>query len=146
MLFLPFSFFEIEGYKKIGEFDYEITINYLDKYYDQLKKEISSMKNEEIMQSFFEKVLESPYSEKVIDCLEDYKNVLNNIKEFFLENSSIPDLNLNNLIIPKLTHNNLTPIYELKFADGNKALIKQNPKNGNFIIIKKIDENGNLGY
>ena len=146
VLFLPLSCFEVENYEKIGENDYKIYLNYLDKYYEQLKKEISSMKNEEIMQSFFEKVLESPYSEKVIDCFEDYKNVLNNIKEFFLENSSIPDLNLNNLIIPKLTHNNLTPIYELKFADGNKALIKQNPKNGNFVIIKKIDENGNLGY
>ena len=146
VLFLPLSCFEVENYEKIGENDYKIYLNYLDKYYEQLKKEISSMKNEEIMQSFFEKVLESPYSEKVIDCFEDYKNVLNNIKEFFLENSSIPDLNLNNLIIPKLPHNNLTPIYELKFADGNKALIKQNPKNGNFVIIKKIDENGNLGY
>ena len=136
----------MENYEKIGENDYKIYLNYLDKYYDQLKKEISSMKNEEIMQSFFEKVLESPYSEKVIEYLEDYKNILNNIKDFFLENSSIPDLNLNNLIIPKLPHNNLTPIYELKFADGNKALIKQNPKNGNIVIIKKIDENGNLGY
>ena len=37
-------------------------------------------------------------------------------------------------------------IWELKYADGNKAIIKQHPKRGDNIIIKKIDENGNLGY
>ena len=190
VVFLPLSCFEVESYKKIGENDYEIYINYLDKYYDQLKNEISSMKNEEVLQSFFEKVLESPFSEKVIEYLEDYNNIFNNIKDFFLEHSSIPDLNLNiNKIIPKLPHNKLIPrfnenasmegipsgfsngkqlnalfssepvsiqlqehktsgykIWELKYENGNKAIIKQHPTKGNNIIIKKIDENGNFGY
>ena len=37
-------------------------------------------------------------------------------------------------------------IWELKYADGNKAIIKQHPKRGDNIIIKKIDENGQFGY
>ena len=177
-------------YKKIGESDYEIKLNYLDKYYDELNKTISLMKNQDEMQTFYEKVLESPFSEKVIECLEDYKNIFNNIKDFFIERSSIQDINLNfNKIIPKLPHDKLIPrfnenasmegipsgfsngkqlnalfssepvsiqlqenknsgykIWELKYSDGNKAIIKQHPKRGDNIIIKKIDENGQLGY
>ena len=37
-------------------------------------------------------------------------------------------------------------IWELKYSDGSKAIIKQHPKRGDNIIIKKIDENGNFGY
>ena len=190
VLFLPLSCFEITDYKKIGESDYEITLNYLDKYYEELNKTISLMKNQDEMQRFYEKVLESPFSEKVIECLEDYKNIFNNIKDFFIERSSIQDINLNfNKIIPKLPHDKLIPrfnenasmegipsgfsngkqlnalfssepvsiqlqenknsgykIWELKYSDGNKAIIKQHPKRGDNIIIKKIDENGQLGY
>ena len=190
VLFLPLSCFEVEGYKKLAENDYEIYLNYLDKYYDQLNNAISSMKNEEVLQEFYEKVLESPFSESVIECLEDYHNIFNNIKDFFLDHSSIQDVNLNfNKIIPKLPHNKLIPrfnenasmegipsgfsngkqlnilyssepvsiqlqenknsgykIWELKYADGNKAIIKQHPNRGDNIIIKKIDENGNFGY
>ena len=190
VLFLPLSCFEITDYKKIGESDYEITLNYLDKYYEELNKTISLMKNQDEMQTFYEKVLESPFSEKVIECLEDYKNIFNNIKDFFIERSSIQDINLNfNKIIPKLPHDKLIPrfnenasmegipsgfsngkqlnalfssepvsiqlqenknsgykIWELKYSDGNKAIIKQHPKRGDNIIIKKIDENGQLGY
>ena len=190
VLFLPLSCFEITDYKKIGESDYEIKLNYLDKYYDELNKTISLMKNQDEMQRFYEKVLESPFSEKVIECLEDYKNIFNNIKDFFIERSSIQDINLNfNKIIPKLPHDKLIPrfnenasmegipsgfsngkqlnalfssepvsiqlqenknsgykIWELKYSDGNKAIIKQHPKRGDNIIIKKIDENGQLGY
>ena len=190
VLFLPLSCFEITDYKKIGESDYEIKLNYLDKYYDELNKTISLMKNQDEMQTFYEKVLESPFSEKVIECLEDYKNIFNNIKDFFIERSSIQDINLNfNKIIPKLPHDKLIPrfnenasmegipsgfsngkqlnalfssepvsiqlqenknsgykIWELKYSDGNKAIIKQHPKRGDNIIIKKIDENGQLGY
>jgi len=139
------------------------------------------MKKEDAMQEFYEKVLESPFSEKVIECLEDYQNIFNNIKDFFLERSSIQGINLNfNKIIPKLPHDKLMPrfnenasmegipsgfsngkqlnalfssepvsiqlqenknsgykIWELKYADGNKAIIKQHPKRGDNIIIKK---------
>ena len=52
------------------------------------------MKNEEVLQEFYEKVLESPFSERVIECLEDYHNIFNNIKDFFLDHSSIQDVNL----------------------------------------------------
>lgn len=148
------------------------------------------MKNEEVLQEFYEKVLESPFSERVIECLEDYHNIFNNIKDFFLDHSSIQDVNLHfNKIIPKLPHNKLIPrfnenasmegipsgfsngkqlnilyssepvsiqlqenknsgykIWELKYADGNKAKIKQHPNRRDNIIIKKIDENGNFGY
>ena len=190
VLFLPLSCFEIESYTKIGESEYEITLNYLDKYYDQLNKTISSMKNQESIQTFYEKVLESPFSVKVIECLEDYNNIFNNIKEFFLDRSELKDINLNfNKVIPKLPHEKLIPrfnenasmegipsgfsngkqlnalfrsepvsiqlqenknsgykIWELKYADGKKAIIKQHPRRGDNIIIKKIDENGNFGY
>ena len=190
VLFLPLSCFEIVDYKKIGDSDYEITLNYLDKYYEELNKTIASMKKEDAMQEFYEKVLESPFSEKVIECLEDYQNIFNNIKDFFLEHCSIQGINLNfNKIIPKLPHDKLMPrfnenasmegipsgfsngkqlnalfssepvsiqlqenknsgykIWELKYADGNKAIIKQHPKRGDNIIIKKIDENGQFGY
>jgi len=37
-------------------------------------------------------------------------------------------------------------VWELKYADGSRAIIKQYPTKGNNIIIKKIDEQGNLGY
>ena len=47
VLFLPYSCFEIENYKKLGESEYEIILNYLDKYYDKIKEKISSMKEEE---------------------------------------------------------------------------------------------------
>ena len=190
VLFFPLFCFEIEDYKKIGESDYEVSLNYLDKYYEQLNKAISSMKKQETLQEFYEKVLESPFSEKVIECLKDYKNIFNNIKDFFLDHSSIQNVNLNfNKVIPKLPHEKLIPrfnenasmegipsgfsngkqlnalyssepvsiqlqenkisgykIWELKYPDGSKAIIKQHPKRGDNIIIKKIDENGNLGY
>ena len=190
VLFLPLSCFEIEKYKKTGEFDYEITLNYLDKYYEQLEKKISMMKEQKVMQEFYEKVLESTFSKRVIECLEDYHGIFNNIKDFFLDHSSIQEINLNyNKFIPKLPHEKLIPrfnenasmegipsgfsngkqlnalyssepvsiqlqenknsgykIWELKYADGNKAIIKQHPRRGDNIIIKKIDENGNFGY
>ena len=190
VLFLPLSCFEVVDYKKIGDRDYEITLNYLDKYYDQLNKTIASMKKQNEVQNFYEKVLESPFSTKVIEYLEDYKNIFNNIKDYFLDRSPLQDINLNyNKIIPKLPHEKLVPrfnenasmegipsgfsngkqlnilyssepvsiqlqehkttgykIWELKYADGNKAIIKQHPKRGDNIIIKKIDENGQLGY
>ena len=190
VLFLPLSCFEIEDYKKIGESDYEITLNYLDKYYEQLNKTISSMKKQDTIQDFYEKVLESPFSEKVIECLKDYENIFNNIKDFFLDRASIQNVNLSfNKVIPKLPHDKLIPrfnenasmegipsgfsngkqlnalyssepvsiqlqenkmsgykIWELKYADGSKAIIKQHPRRGDNIIIKKIDENGNFGY
>ena len=190
VLFLPLSCFEIEKYKKTGEFDYEITLNYLDKYYEQLKNKISMMKEQKVLQEFYEKVLESTFSKRVIECLEDYHGIFNNIKDFFLDHSSIQEINLNyNKFIPKLPHEKLIPrfnenasmegipsgfsngkqlnalyssepvsiqlqenkysgykIWELKYADGNKAIIKQHPKRGDNIIIKKIDENGNFGY
>ena len=44
VLFLPYSCFEIENYKKLGESEYEIILNYLDKYYDKIKEKISSKK------------------------------------------------------------------------------------------------------
>jgi len=47
VLFLPYSCFEIENYKNLGESEYEIILNYLDKYYDKIKEKISSMKEEE---------------------------------------------------------------------------------------------------
>ena len=56
VLFLPLSCFEIIDYKKIGDSDYEITLNYLDKYYEKLNKAISSMKKQDAMQEFYEKV------------------------------------------------------------------------------------------
>ena len=190
VLFLPLSCFEIEKYKKTGEFDYEITLNYLDKYYEQLKNKISMMKEQKVLQEFYEKVLESTFSKRVIECLEDYHGIFSNIKDFFLDHSSIQEINLNyNKFIPKLPHEKLIPrfnenasmegipsgfsngkqlnalyssepvsiqlqenkysgykIWELKYADGNKAIIKQHPKRGDNIIIKKIDENGNFGY
>ena len=190
VLFLPLSCFEITDYKKIGNSDYEITLNYLDKYYDELNKKISSMKKQDTLQKFYEKVLESPFSEKVIECLEDYRNIFNNIKDFFQDRSTIENINLSfNKIIPKLPHEKLIPkfnenasmkgipsgysngkqlnvlyksepvtiqlqehkntgykIWELKYADGKKAIIRYNAKKGNNIIIKKIDENGQLGY
>ena len=82
VLFLPLSCFEIENYRKIGENEYEVTLNYLDKYYHQLKNKISELKKQEEMQDFYEKILESPFSMKVIECLEDYNSIFNNIKDF----------------------------------------------------------------
>ena len=190
VLFLPLSCFEIENYSKIGENEYEITLNYLDKYYEQLKNKISIIKEEKEMQDFYEKVLESSFSKKVVECLEDYQKIFNNIKDFFLENSSIQEINLNyNKVIPKLPHEKLIQrfnenasmegipsgfsngkqlnalyssepisvqlqeskssgykIWELKYNDGTKAIIRRHPRTGENIIIKKIDENGNLGY
>ena len=190
VLFLPLSCFEIESYKKTGEFEYEITLNYLDKYYDQLKKKISIIKTQDKMQKFYEKILESPFSSKVIECLKDYQTLFNNIKDFLLDNSTIQNINLHfNKIIPKLPHEKLMPrfkengnkpgipsgfsngkqlnalfssepvsiqlqenkfsgykIWELKYSDGSKAIIRQHKVRGDNIIIKKIDENGNLGY
>ena len=190
VLFLPLSCFELEDYKKTGENDYEITLNYLDKYYDQLKKKISIIKEQRELQDFYEKVLDSPFSKDVIECLEDYEKIFNNIKDFFAEHSPIQEINLNyNKIIPKLPHEKLIPrfnenasmkglpsgfsngkqlnalfssepisvqlqenknlgykIWELKYADGTKAIIKKHQTRGDNIIIKKIDENGQLGY
>ena len=83
VLFLPLSCFEIEDYKKIGENEYEITLNYLDKYYEQLKNKISIIKEQKELQEFYEKVLESSFSKKVVECLEDYNNIFNNIIDFF---------------------------------------------------------------
>lgn len=34
----------------------------------------------------------------------------------------------------------------MKYADGNKAIINHNPKRGDNIIIKKINENDNFCY
>lgn len=129
-------------------------------------------------------------SEKVIECLEDYKNIFNNFKYFFLDQSSLNDINLNfNKMIPKFPCEKLIPrfnenasmetipsgfnnrkklnalyksepisiqlqenknsgskIWELKYADGNKAIINHNPKRGDNIIIKKINENDNFCY
>ena len=190
VLFLPLSCFEIEKYVKTGDFDYEITLNYLDKYYSQLENKINIMKEEKEMQDFYEKVLESSFSERVIECLKDYDTIFTNIKDFFLDHSSIPEINLNyNKLIPKLPHDKLVPrfsekcsmeglpsgfsngkqlnalfssepvsiqlqqsksagykIWELKYSDGSKAIIRQHPKKGTNIIIKQYDENGNLGY
>jgi hypothetical protein len=190
VLFLPLSCFEIENYLKTGESDYEITLNYLDKYYEQIENKISLMKEQKEIQDFYEKVLESSFSKQVVECLEDYHRIFNNIKEFFLDHSSIQEINLNyNKVIPKLPHEKLIPkfnenakiegipsgfsngkqlnalyssepvsiqlqksknsgykVWELKYADGNKAIIKQHPKRGDNIIIKKFDENGNYGY
>ena len=79
VLFLPFSCFEIESYKKMGEFEYEITLNYLDKYYDQIKEKISSMKDENEVKIFYQKTLGSPFSKEVIECLNNYDITYNNI-------------------------------------------------------------------
>ena len=190
VLFLPLSCFEIEDYKKTGELDYEITLNYLDKYYDQLNNNISLMKKQDVMQTFYEKVLESPFSENVVECLEDYHNIFNNTKDFFLARTSVENVNLNNnKIIPKLPHDKLIPqfnenasmegipsgfsngkqlnqlfskepisiqvqehkisgykVWELKYEDGNKSIIKQHQTRGDNIVIKKINENGQYGY
>ena len=190
VLFLPLSCFEIESYKKIGENDYEITLNYLDKYYHQLKNKISIIKQQEEMQDFYEKILESPFSMKVIECLEDYDAIFNNIKDYLLDHSPNQQINLNyNKIIPKLPNEKLISkfhenasmkgipsgfsngkqlnalfnsepvtiqlqeskysgykVWELKYADGSRAIIRQHPRRGDNIIIKKFDENGNLGY
>jgi len=190
VLFLPLSCLEIESYEKIGESEYEITLNYLDKYYDQLKNKISELKKQEQMQDFYEKILEFPFSIKVIECLEDYNTIFNNIKDYLLDHSPNQEINLNyNGMVPKLPHEKLIPkfnenanmkgipsgfsngkqlnalyssepvsiqlqenefsgykIWELKYADGSKAIIRQHPKKGDNIIIKKIDENGNFGY
>ena len=190
VLFLPLSCFEIEDYKKIGENEYEITLNYLDKYYEQLKNKISIIKEQKELQEFYEKILESSFSKKVVECLEDYHNIFNNIIDFFAEHSPIQEINLNyNKVIPKLPHEKLIPkfnenasmkgipsgfsngkqlnklfssepisvqlqeskskgykIWELKYADGSKAIIRKNQNTGNNVIIKKIDENGKFGY
>ena len=190
VLFLPLSCFEIEDYKKIGEKEYEITLNYLDKYYEKLKKKISIIKEQKELQEFYEKVLETSFSKKVVECLEDYHNIYNNIIDFFLDHTPIQEVNLNyNKLIPKLPHKRLIPrfnenasmegipsgfsngkqlnalfssepisvqlqeskssgykIWELKYSDGSKAIIRRNQRTGDNIIIKKIDENGNLGY
>ena len=190
VLFLPLSCFEIESYKKIGENDYEITLNYLDKYYHQLKNKISIIKQQEEMQDFYEKILDTPFSMKVIECLEDYDTIFNNIKDYLLDHSPNQEISLNyNKIIPKLPNEKLISkfhenasmkgipsgfsngkqlnalfnsepvtiqlqeskysgykVWELKYADGSRAIIKQHPRRGDYIIIKKIDENGNLGY
>ena len=187
---MPLSCFEIESYKKIGENDYEITLNYLDKYYHQLKNKISIIKQQEEMQDFYEKILESPFSMKVIECLEDYDAIFNNIKDYLLDHSPNQQINLNyNKIIPKLPNEKLISkfhenasmkgipsgfsngkqlnalfnsepvtiqlqeskysgykVWELKYADGSRAIIRQHPRRGDNIIIKKFDENGNLGY
>ena len=37
-------------------------------------------------------------------------------------------------------------VWELKYADGSKAIIRKNQNTGDNIIIKKFDENGNYGY
>ena len=190
VLFLPLSCFEIESYTKIGEYEYKITLNYLDKYYHQLKNKISILKQQEEMQDFYEKILESPFSMKVIECLQDYNAIFNNVKDFLLGHSPNQEINLNyNKIIPKIPQEKLIPkfnenasmkgipsgfsngkqlnalyssepisvqlqeskfseykVWELKYADGSKAIIRQHPKKGENIIIKKIDENGNMGY
>ena len=103
VLFLPLSCFEIEDYKKIGENEYEITLNYLDKYYDQLKKKISIIKEQKELQKFYEKVLESSFSKKLVECIEDYHNIYNNIIDFFMEHTPIQEVNLKYYkLIPKL--------------------------------------------
>ena len=49
-------------------------------------------------------------SEKVIECLEDYKNIFNNFKYFFLDQSSLNDIILNfNKMIPKFPCEKLIP-------------------------------------
>jgi len=191
VLFLPLSCFEIESYKLIGENDYEITLNYLDKYYHQLKNKISEMKEQEEMKNFYKNISGSPFSKELIKCLEDEETIKNNIADFLLDNSSNPQIDLNcNKIIPQLPHENVVSqfsencsmkgipsgysngkqlnalfrsepvtvqlqenksygykVWELKYADGSKALIRQpNSGIGENIIIKKYDENGNLGY
>jgi len=192
VLFLPLSCFEIESYKKIKENDYEITLNYLDKYYLQLKNIISNMKDEKKILDFYLKILISPFSKKVCECLKDTDVIFtffNNIKEYFQDHSPFPQMSLNSIkIIPELPHEkvfgnvnencsmkgissgfsngkqlnalyNSEPVsiqlqenrswgykvWELKYADGSKAIISPNNR-GEIVIIKKIDENGNLGY
>ena len=142
------------------------------------------------MQDFYEKILDTPFSMKVIECLEDYHTIFNNIKDYLLDHSPNQEISLNyNKIIPKLPNEKLISkfhenasmkgipsgfsngkqlnalfnsepvtiqlqeskysgykVWELKYADGSKAIIKQHPRRGDYIIIKKIDENGNLGY
>ena len=164
VLFLPLSCFEIVNYKQIGDNDYEITLNYLDKYYDKLNKRISSMKKQKEVQDFYEKVLESPFSEEAIECFEDYHNTFSNIKDYFLERSTVQNINLHfNKIIPKLSKrvssgfrkpNRLKyfipseplkfkefKMKELNYADENKALIENYFKEDNNMIIKRIYEN-----
>ena len=110
VLFLPYSCFEIEDFKIIGESLYEITLNYLDKYYEQLEETISSNIESEDLKLFYEKVLESPFSKKVFESFNDEQNLLDNIKDFFSNNIPIENVNLNiNKIIPKLPHDKLIP-------------------------------------
>ena len=195
VLFLPLSYFEIEDYKKIDENEYEITLNYLDKYYDLLNKEIHSMKNEDLIQSFYEKVLESPLSEKIIDCLLDCQAIFNNTKDFFIEHSSITSINLHyNKLIHKISEDYNPPkkifskfkgenfegrlppgfinmkkidtflksnpisinlkndkmtgykIWEFKYSNGNKVVIKQHSTKWNMIEIKNYKPKLEFNY
>jgi len=189
VLFLPLSCFEVESYKIIGKNDYEINLNYLDKYYLQLKNYISEIKNQKELQNFYKKILESPFSMEVIKCLEDKENIIkNNIEDYFQANFLNQQKDLNyNIIIPKLPNEKAIPkfnenasasnpgysngkqlnalynsepvsiqlqeskysgykIWELKYEDGSRAIIKLNEKTGENIIIKKINEIGGMGY
>ena len=107
VLLLPLSCFEIENYKRTGECDYEIILNYLDKYYHQLKNNISIIKNNEQLQDFCEKILESPFSKKVIECLEDSNTIINNIKDYIINHSPNKEIILND--IQKLSHEKKLP-------------------------------------
>ena len=139
VLFLPLSYFEIEDYKKLKENEYEITLNYLDKYYDQLNKEIASMKKEDLIQSFYEKALESPLSEKIIDCLIDYNNVFNNVKDYFIDHSSITSMNLHyNKLIPKFRKHHFHPHHKKSFPKFNDNILERKLPPG-FINMKKLD-------
>jgi len=116
VLFLPLSCFEIESYKETGECDYEIILNYLDKYYHQLKNNISIIKNNEQLQDFCEKILEYPFSKKVIKCLEDSNTITNNIKDYIINHSPNKEIILND--IQKLSH-------KKKFQKFNKNCIME---------------------
>ena len=129
VLFLPLSSFEIKDYKQIGEKEYEITLNYLDKYFDQVKNKISIIKEQKELQEFYEKVLESSFSKKVVGCLEDRENIFKNIKDFFLEHTPIQEVNLNyNKLIPKLPHEKLIKkLMKMQIWKGYlKALVMEN--------------------
>ena len=190
VLFLPYSCFEIESYKEIGESEYEVTLNYLDKYYDQIKEKISSMKNENDIKLFYQNVLGTPFSEEVIECLKNYDNIYNNISDIFSNNSPISiNRSSSNIVIPEVPHKKLMPrfnenmsmegkpkgfsngkqlnalyrsepvsvqiekhkisnytIWEMKYADKTKSIIRKHKRKECNIIIKKINEVGEFGY
>ena len=119
VLFLPWSSFEIENYKIIGENDYEITLNYLDKYYHQLKNKISEMREQKVIQNFCENIWDSPFSMKLVECLEDKSTIFNNIKDFLLDLSQNQEINFNDNEITQ----NLPP--KKKFPKFNKNCLME---------------------